>query len=53
MPYGEMRFDDEEDLFEGQCKYCGRVEGHDRDCIMNTDELYEIDKDSQDDFKEI
>ena len=53
MPYGEMRFDDEEELFEGQCKFCGRIDGHDSDCIMNIGDLSEIEKDSKDDFKEL
>ena len=53
MPYGELRFDDEEDSFEGQCKFCGRIDGHESDCIMNSDDFFDIDKDSKDDFKEL
>lgn len=53
MPYGEMRFDDEEDLFEGQCKFCGRIDGHDSDCIMGVEETYEIDTDSKIEFDEL
>lgn len=48
-----MKFDDEEDLFEGQCKYCGRIDGHDSDCIMNIGDLSKIENDSKDDFKEL
>ena len=35
MPYGELRFDDEEEenSDKEECEFCGRKDGHDSDCI--------------------
>ena len=41
MPYGEMRFDDEEEFDQSKCEFCGKTEGHEPDCVMV--ENYEID----------
>ena len=51
-----MKFDDEEDLFEGQCKFCGRINGHEPECIMLIDGFIEPDKpdsDASEDFREL
>ena len=39
MPYGELRFDDEEDSYEEECEICGFIGGHDPNCVMNTDDF--------------
>ena len=34
MPYGEMRFEDEEEFDNSRCEFCGRTDGHQPDCIV-------------------
>ncbi|MBD3346330.1 MAG: hypothetical protein GF401_14845 [Chitinivibrionales bacterium] len=36
MAYGELRFEDEDDgaAFHEECEFCGRISGHDPDCVM-------------------
>ena len=46
MPYGEMRFDDEEYLDQSVCEFCGKADGHEPFCVMVED--YEIDTETSD-----
>lgn len=37
MPYGELRFDDEDLILENQCELCGGVDGHEPNCVLGED----------------
>lgn len=47
MPYGELRFDDEEDSYEEECEICGYIGGHDPNCAMNTDDFEDKEEESE------
>ena len=41
MPYGEMKFEDEEYYVEEGCEVCGCTEGHEQDCPLRREEFPE------------
>ena len=49
MPYGEMKFDDDESGLPERCSVCGRIDMHDTECPLRYMDLEDFD----DEFEEV
>jgi hypothetical protein len=43
MPYGEVNFEDEDDILHTECEFCGYSDGHDPDCLINKEDYDDVD----------